>query len=149
MPTNTDEFTTTLSVEECISSLKLLPSKYFSLVLTVSIVPLKGNMYRFEMSAKGASRNWMNMRLLGLLQPRAASSTQVSIEDIMPGRLGYVAQYLWMASPIFLVVALVASNPYVLLAIPAAAIFSLVTLVSKQQDKEEVLRIVHRELNRT
>jgi hypothetical protein len=147
MPTNIDEFTTTLTVEACLSSLKMLPGKYSSLALTISIVPLKSNTYQFEMFAKGVSRNWMNMRLLGLLQPRPSSSTQVSIEDIAPRRLGYVTQYLWIASPLFLMMAFVSSNPSVLLAIPAAAIFSLVTLVSKQQDKDEMLRIIHRELH--
>jgi hypothetical protein len=146
----TGDFLTTLSLDECISRLKSLPRRYFKMRLDVLVEPLDNDNYRFEMRGKGASKNTMDMTLYGHLKRLTATSTQVSVKEIVPGKFGYYffSQYLWVTSPFLLLAAILTSDPRMLLAIPLAIMISLLTPGIKQLDKDKLLAILYWALER-
>ena len=143
-----NEFTTNLSLDECISELKALPQKYFSMHLNISVVRVNDDNYRFDMHAKGVPKNPMDMTVFGHMKRITATSTQVYVDSIVANRFSYPTQHTWILSPLILLAAFISSNPAILLGIPFTVVFSLATWVTKQQDRDEILRILERALGR-
>jgi hypothetical protein len=100
------------------------------------------------MRALGTSKNTMNLTLFGHLQRVTPTSTRVSIESIVRNRLGYWGRYLWLGSPIIVFIALILSDPRLLLGVPVAGIASLLAVVFELQDRDEITKIIHRALDR-
>ena len=91
----------------------------------------------------------MDLTLVGGMELATSSSTLVTIQSVVPNKGSYLPQYFWVVSPIVVPVAFMLNNPYLLLGVPALVGFSLMTLVLKQQDRQEIIRIIDRALDRT
>src|SRR5262249_4501663 len=144
MPQNPDEFLCALSLENCISRLKEIPHQYASVKLSVEIEQNEKDSCRFILLAKSVSRGTMNMSAFGHIKRIAGKASLITIEDIVPSKLGYIAQYLLLTSPIILLIAFISGKIDVLLGIPFVTSTSLIALIGKHYDRNEMLRILHR-----
>jgi hypothetical protein len=144
---NIEGFLVELSLEECLSRLKALPDLYYSVALNISLRQIDSDTCQFQMRALGAAKNTMNLTLWGRLQRVTATSTRVSIEDIARNRLGYWARYVWIGSPIILLMALILNDPRLLLGVPVAGVLSLMAVVFELQDRDELTKIIDRALD--
>jgi hypothetical protein len=88
----------------------------------------------------------MNMMLAGQMQVILPGATSITIETITPQETAYFSQYLWMFAPLFIVVAFVSNNIYFLFGIPLFIAVSLFTVVFKQQDQSQLIKVIHRAL---
>jgi hypothetical protein len=142
------EFLIESSVDECISRLKALPQTYFSLKLNIALRQIDSDNCQFHMRAVGVAKNSMNRTLFGRLQRATATSTQVSIENRVPNRLGYLTRHRWIGSPVVIRMAFISNNPFLLLGVPVLGVCSLITVVFEQQDRDELTRIIDRAFDR-
>jgi hypothetical protein len=90
----------------------------------------------------------MDLTLFGHLQRLTPTSTRVSIENIVRNRFGYWGRYVWIGSPIIILMAFILNDPRLLLGVPVAGIASLLAVVFELQDRGEITKIIHRALDR-
>jgi hypothetical protein len=131
---------------ECISRLKKLPEQYASVKLAVA-VHHSGKEYRFEVKAKGVSRNLMDMTLYGRLKQKKGDLTLAIIEEVKLGHYGYFLQYAWLAIPVIMIFGLINQNPQILWGILLAIGISIITRIENYFDRKELIRIIERALS--
>src|SRR5258708_1559849 len=99
VPEYLEQFLIELPLEECIHRLRGLSHQYFSVKLKVSPRRIDPNHYQFHVSAKGVSRNSMDLTLVGGMDLETSSSTLVTIQSVVPNKGSYLPQYFWVVSP--------------------------------------------------